>query len=59
MDVAVDAGDVVLSGAVERRSLAETLPALVGRVPGVVSVDAQLTWQDDDREPSRSGGLAG
>jgi CBS domain-containing protein len=59
VDIEVKGGEVVLSGAVERRSLAETLPPMTGRIPGVVSVDSQLSWQDDDREPSRSGGLAG
>ena len=54
VEVEVDRGEVTLSGAVERRSLADTLPALTARVPGVVAVASQLTAQDDDREPSRS-----
>ena len=54
VDVAVAAGEVTLTGAVERRSLAGTLASLAGRVPGVIAVASQLRWQDDDREPSRS-----
>jgi CBS domain-containing protein len=54
VDVAVHRGEVTLSGGVERRSLAATLPALAERVPGVVAVASQLSWEDDDREPSRA-----
>jgi CBS domain-containing protein len=54
VDVAVAAGEVTLSGALERRSLAGTLAAPAGPVPGVIAVASQLRWQDDDREPSRS-----
>jgi hypothetical protein len=34
---------------VDRRSLADVLVAFVERVPGVVAVDSNLTWQADDR----------
>lgn len=56
-DVAVDVahGEVTLSGSVETRPDALLFERLVARVPGVVSVDARLTWRvDDDR---RTGGL--
>jgi CBS domain-containing protein len=48
VDVAVAGGEVALTGGVERRSLAEMLPAMAERVPGVVAVASQLSWQDDD-----------
>lgn len=45
----VENGVVTLGGSVERRSVAELLAAVVERVPGVVSVTSNLTWQEDDR----------
>jgi CBS domain-containing protein len=45
--VEVDDGDVQLTGQVDRRDDAELLSLLVGRTPGVLDVDSQLTWQDD------------
>lgn len=47
--VDVHAGDVVLDGEVELRTVAAELPALVGAVPGVDHVDATgLAWRVDD-----------
>jgi CBS domain-containing protein len=48
VDVAVTNGEVTLCGQVENRSAADMLYAYVRRVPGVVSVDSQLTWELDD-----------
>jgi CBS domain-containing protein len=47
--VKVDNGDVMLKGEVEKRSIAELLASFVERIPGVVSVDSQLSWREDDR----------
>ncbi|MEZ5101360.1 MAG: CBS domain-containing protein [Thermoleophilia bacterium] len=44
VSVTVQGGDVTISGEVENRVLAEVVPALVQRIPGVISVDAKLTW---------------
>jgi CBS domain-containing protein len=49
VQVTVTNGAVVLSGAVDTRTLAELLPRFVQSVPGVVSVAADLTWRVDDR----------
>ncbi len=49
VDVSVVEGEATLRGEVERRSMAETLPELVGRIPGVLTVKSELTWQNDDR----------
>jgi CBS domain-containing protein len=48
VDVSVDHGQVALSGAVQRRSDSDVLPRIVRGVPGVVGVDAKLTWSEDD-----------
>ena len=44
--VAVADGDVTLRGRVETRTEAELLEELVQRVPGVVSVSADVRWDD-------------
>ena len=54
VDISVVEGEATLRGTVERRSMAETLPALVGRIPGVLNVSSDLTWQDDDRAAAGS-----
>ena len=54
VDATVQAGEVTLSGAVERLTVADGLPGLVARVPGVVAIASEVTWRDDDRDPSRS-----
>lgn len=48
VDVEVQAGEVVLTGSLGRRTQAELLPTLAGRVAGVIGVRTQLTWREDD-----------
>ena len=54
-DVTIEVVDGVvrLAGVVDTKTLAGLLPRFVHAVPGVVSVDAELTWRVDDtkREP--------
>ena len=47
---AVEEGEVHLSGELGRRTQAELLPALAGRVPGVVGVASRVTWREDDTQ---------
>ncbi len=60
--VDVERGAVRLKGHLERRSDAALLERLVARVPGVVSVQADLSWTTDDtsrkskREPRWTAG---
>jgi CBS domain-containing protein len=49
LTVEVKDGLARLAGEVERRSVAELLASFVERVPGVVAVESQLSWQEDDR----------
>lgn len=46
--VSVEDGVVTLRGHVENRATAEMLPEFVHRVPGVVSVLAEVTWDNDN-----------
>jgi CBS domain-containing protein len=46
----VENGVVSISGRVERRSTAEILERTIRLVPGVVEVDASVSWWLDDRE---------
>ena len=46
-DVAVSAGEVTLKGKVDSKHHAQLIEAFVDRVPGVVSVDSQLRWEDE------------
>lgn len=48
LGIAVDEGEVTLTGKLETRTEAELAAAYVGRVPGVVEVHDELTWQFDD-----------
>ena len=48
IDIAVNDGDVVLTGAVRRRIDANVLPRLVRQVPGVVEVRSELSWSEPD-----------
>jgi CBS domain-containing protein len=48
VEVAVADGIVTLKGVVENRPTAELLPELVQRVPGVVAVRSDVTWEDED-----------
>jgi CBS domain-containing protein len=54
VEVSVVEGETTLRGTVERRSMADMLPTLVERIPGVLNVSSELTWQDDDRSPAPS-----
>jgi CBS domain-containing protein len=49
VNVGVSQGEVTLSGRLETELDAELLPRLVQRVPGVVSVDADLSWAFDEQ----------
>ncbi|MGH3018009.1 MAG: CBS domain-containing protein [Gaiellaceae bacterium] len=48
VDVAVKDGVVTLKGEVENRATAEMLPDFVRRVPGVVAVRTDVTWEDEN-----------
>jgi CBS domain-containing protein len=48
VDVTVEDGGVTLTGKVENRATAEMLPAFVQRVPGVVSVNSDVSWEEGD-----------
>jgi CBS domain-containing protein len=48
VDVTVIDGEATLSGELERRSMAEMLRDLVGRIPGVLVVSSSFTWRNDD-----------
>jgi len=52
--VTASGGNVSLVGRVETKTDAELLPRLVERVPGVVSVTSELTWEYDERPLERS-----
>ena len=47
VNVAVDAGEVVLGGHVESEADADLIRELTRRVPGVVSVVSRVTWDTD------------
>ena len=57
VEVAVDGGEVVLTGEIEARSDAEVLTKLVQRIPGVVSVRSNVLYRIDDLQRSTGGGL--
>ena len=46
--ISVEGGEVSLAGEMENRTQAELAAAYVSRVPGVVDVHSDLTWQVDD-----------
>jgi CBS domain-containing protein len=48
LELAVENGEVALTGKLETRTEAELAAAYIRRVPGVVTVDSDLTWQVDD-----------
>jgi CBS domain-containing protein len=48
LEINVDAGEVVLRGRLDHRRDAELLPRLTARVPGVVTVRSELTWNEAD-----------
>ncbi len=45
VQIHVDRGEVEIEGQVETKSDADLLPQLIGEVPGVISVDAKLSWK--------------
>jgi CBS domain-containing protein len=47
--VEVEEGVASLRGQVENRATAEMLPDFVRRVPGVVAVHSDVSWEDDGR----------
>jgi CBS domain-containing protein len=53
--VRVTDGMATISGEVERRSTATILAHMVGMVPGILGVDANLTWSLDDRKIEAPG----
>jgi CBS domain-containing protein len=48
LEIAVDGGEVTLTGKLATRTEAELAAGYVRRVPGVVAVHDALTWQVDD-----------
>jgi CBS domain-containing protein len=48
VEVAVEDGAVTLTGEVENRATAEMLPGFVQRVPGVVTVRSDVTWENEN-----------
>jgi CBS domain-containing protein len=48
VNVVVKDGVVTLKGEVENRATAEMLPDFVQRVPGVVAVRSDVTWEDEN-----------
>ena len=46
--VVINEGVVTLKGEVENRATAEMLPDFVRRVPGVVAVRSDVTWEDEN-----------
>jgi CBS domain-containing protein len=50
VQVEVNDGEVMLRGRVDSRADADLLPALAGRVPGVVTVQSEVGWYSDDLE---------
>lgn len=49
-DVQVRDGQASVRGHVDRRSTAQIIGEAVAMIPGIVSVDAAVTWATDDRE---------
>jgi CBS domain-containing protein len=47
--VDVEEGKVRLGGSVDRRSDAQLVAAVVTKVPGVVEVESEISWREDDR----------
>lgn len=50
LQVEVEDGEVTLTGMLDNRAAAQSLEALVSRVPGVVGVQSNLVWDDKDSE---------
>jgi CBS domain-containing protein len=45
VQIHVERGEVTIEGEVDTKADADLLPELIAEVPGVVSVDAKLTWK--------------
>ena len=45
VEIRVERGEVTIEGQVDTKADADLLPELIREVPGVVSVDAKLTWK--------------
>ena len=54
VNVTVAKGEVTLSGQVETKNDAELLPHFVERVPGVVSVTSNMSWEYEERKLPKS-----
>ena len=52
LELSVADGIVRVHGTVDRRSTAEILERLIARVDGVVAVEADVAWEEDDRQVS-------
>ncbi len=50
VQVEVENGEVTLTGRLDSRADAQSLEALVSRVPGIVGVHSKVAWSDDDTE---------
>ena len=53
ISITVDAGEVVIEGRVEGEEIAEQIRTHALKVPGVVSVDIQLTWPTRGRKQKK------
>jgi len=49
VSLTVTDGQVTVAGEVENRTTAQLVDAYIRRVPGVVSISSELSWQLDDR----------
>jgi CBS domain-containing protein len=54
-EVTVEDGVARIRGSVEQRSTADMLPRFVEMVPGIVAVDADVSWSVDDRDIDAPG----
>lgn len=52
-DISVTEGVVRISGRTETRSIAEMIDSLVTATPGVIALQANLTWEFDDRKGTK------
>ena len=50
LDISVDRGAVQITGHVESKTDAELIEAFARRVPGTVSVESTLSWEENGRK---------
>ena len=50
LDISVEKGAVKIAGHVESKTDAELIEAFARRVPGTVSVESHLTWEENGRK---------